>query len=281
MHQDKAIGMFMGLFIGDALGAPLEFIRPEEMKYVLSEMEGGGVHNTKEGEWTDDGAMAMCIADAYITERNFVPEQVAFNFKTWKKTGHFGTRNYLFDIGRTCAEAIDKMTMENPYQGGTAPNKSGNGSIMRLAPIILYNHNNYANALAQSIAISLMTHGNTDTVDYIAAFATELFYGEKKEEFDGLRHYQIKGMSTQGKGSIMHAYNMAWHCVEMTHSFEDAVVMAVNKGHDADTVGAVTGMLAGRKYGYKGVPQRWREKLVDHDKLVDVAEQLYALGARE
>ncbi len=66
MHQDKAIGMFMGLFIGDALGAPLEFIRPHEMTKTLTQMGGGGVHNTAEGEWTDDGAMAVAIADAYI-----------------------------------------------------------------------------------------------------------------------------------------------------------------------------------------------------------------------
>ena len=73
MHQDKAIGMFMGLFIGDALGAPLEFIRPHEMTKTLTEMEGGGVHNTAEGEWTDDGAMAVAIADAYISKGGFAP----------------------------------------------------------------------------------------------------------------------------------------------------------------------------------------------------------------
>ena len=110
MHQDKAIGMFMGLFIGDALGAPLEFIRPEHMTEVTSEMVGGGVHDTAIGEWTDDGAMAVAIADAYITSKRFNPEAIAMNFKMWKKTGHFGTRNYVFDIGRTCSEAIDRIT---------------------------------------------------------------------------------------------------------------------------------------------------------------------------
>ena len=65
MNKDKAIGMFMGLFVGDALGAPVEFMRPHEFEKV-TDMIGGGVHSAEIGEWTDDGAMACCIADAYI-----------------------------------------------------------------------------------------------------------------------------------------------------------------------------------------------------------------------
>jgi len=274
MHQDKAIGMFMGLFIGDALGAPLEFIRPHEMTHTLTEMEGGGVHNTAEGEWTDDGAMAVAIADAYISSKRFDPEAIAMNFKMWKKTGHFGTRNYVFDIGRTCSESIDRITPTHPYAGSCSYSSSGNGSIMRLAPIVLANHNSMPHALAQSIAVSLMTHGNTDTVHYITAFVTELMSGKKDDAFDYLRHQRDYG----SRGTINHAYITAWECVEETSSFEKALVMAVNKGYDADTVGAVTGMLAGRKYGLKGIPTRWLDKLVKKDDLIDMAEKLYALG---
>ena len=59
---------------------------------------------------------------------------------------------------------------------------------------------------------------------------------------------------------------------------QDAVVHAVNLGYDADTVGAVTGMLAGRVYGYSNIPKRWLKKLVKHDELLAMAETLYALG---
>jgi ADP-ribosyl-[dinitrogen reductase] hydrolase len=274
MHQDKAIGMFMGLFIGDALGAPLEFIRPHEMSKTLTEMEGGGVHDTAEGEWTDDGAMAVAIADAYTTSKRFNPEAIAMNFVIWKKTGHFGTRDYVFDIGRTCSEAIERITPTHPYAGSCSYSSSGNGSIMRVAPIVLANHNSLPHALAQSIAVSLMTHGNADTVNYITAFVSELMTGKKDNDFDYLRHQRDSG----SKGTINHAYITAWECVEETSSFEKALVMAVNKGYDADTVGAVTGMLAGRKYGLKGIPTRWLDKLVKKDELIDMAEKLYALG---
>jgi ADP-ribosyl-[dinitrogen reductase] hydrolase len=145
---------------------------------------------------------------------------------------------------------------------------------MRLAPIVLANHNNMPNAVAQSIAVSLMTHGNADTVHYIAGFVAELMSGKAEDNFDYLKHYR----DPYATGTIMYTYNMAWECVRETSSFEKALIMAVNKGYDADTVGAVTGMLAGRKYGLKGIPTRWLDKLMKKDELIDMAETLYALG---
>jgi ADP-ribosyl-[dinitrogen reductase] hydrolase len=277
MHQDKAIGMFMGLYIGDALGAPNEFLRPHEILEPVTDMIGGGVHNMAVGEYSDDGAMSTCIADAYITSKRFNPEAIAMNFKMWKKTGHFGTRNYVFDIGRTCSEAIERITPTHPYAGSCSYSSSGNGSIMRIAPVVLANHNNMPDAVAQSVAVSLMTHGNADTVHYITAFVAELMSGKKDDAFDCLRHQRDYG----SRGTINHAYITAWECVEETSSFEKALIMAVNKGYDADTVGAVTGMLAGRKYGLKGIPTRWLDKLMKKDELIDMAEKLYALGGSD
>lgn len=277
MDKDKAIGMFMGLYIGDALGAPLEFMRPHEFDRV-TDMIGGGVHSAEIGEWTDDGAMAMCIADAYKVKEKFAPQEIALNFKTWLKTGHFGTRDYRFDIGRTCFESIESMTTEQPYQGRTDSRASGNGSIMRIAPVVLANHNKPNTGLGEAIAVSLMTHGNADTVHYISAFVAELYADKQLDEFTHLidAEYDIR----KGKGSIMYAYNAAWESVDLTFSFQDALILAVNKGYDADTVGAVTGMLAGRHYGYSAIPKRWLNKLMKHDELLQMAETLYEMGGQ-
>jgi len=275
MDKDKAIGMFMGLFIGDALGAPLEFMRPHEFDKV-TDMIGGGVHSAEIGEWTDDGAMAMCIADAYKVKGKFAPNEIALNFKTWLKTGHFGTRDYRFDIGRTCFESIESMSTEQPYAGRTDTRASGNGSIMRIAPVVLANHNKPNTGLGEAIAVSLMTHGNADTVHYMAAFVAELYAGKQLDEFAHLIDDEYD--TRKGKGSIMYAYNAAWECVDLTFSFQDALIRAVNKGYDADTVGAVTGMLAGKHYGYSAIPKRWLNKLMKHDELLQMAETLYEMG---
>ena len=272
MHKDNAIGMFMGLFIGDALGAPLEFTE-RNTGNPLKDMVGGGVHETAPGEWTDDGAMAMCIADSYLSYKRFAPGIIAQNFKQWRNSGTFGTRDHCFDIGNTTAEALSASSNKRPYGGSCSLMTDGNGGIMRMAPHILFNHKNKTMAIAESVAGGLLTHGTGKCIAYSAALAEELFDGATT----GNQTLFDKGIK-EDSGTVKGCYASAWQSVCATHSFEDAVVHAINKGGDADTVGAVTGMIAGRLYGYDSIPQRWLDALVDHNKLLATANMLYNMG---
>jgi len=272
MQRDKAIGMFIGAAIGDALGGSVEFMEQGTFSHH-TEMIGGGVHNLDIGETTDDTAMAMCIADAYLSYKRFAPGAIAQNFKQWRNSGTFGTRNYCFDIGTTTAEALSASSNKRPYGGSCAFMTDGNGSAMRLHPHVLFNHNNKTMAIADSVAGGIITHGTGNCVAYTAQLAEELFDGARvgnQDLFD-------KGIKEES-GTVMGCYASAWQSVAATSSFEDALVHAVNKGGDADTVGAVTGMIAGRIYGYDAIPQRWLDALVDHDKLLATATMLYNMG---
>lgn len=274
--EDQAIGMLVGTAIGDALGAPLEFIDPQDICRVHKEMTGGGVHETAPGEWTDDTAMAMALADAYITQRGFDPATIMLNFKRWKDTGAYGTRDYAFDIGNTIGSALGCATNRRPYVGHAGPNASGNGSIMRIAPILIVNHKDIARAIGESVAVSLMTHGNRDTVHYISQFVNECLTGGTNSISPSLR-VRTRDPGHGLRGTIMWAYTLAWRSTAISESFEEAVIYAVNRGHDADTTGAVTGMLAGRIHGYSSIPKRWLDKLHQHDHIVNVAKMLYHL----
>lgn len=272
MQRDNAIGMFIGAAVGDALGGPLEFMEPGTFP-LHTEMTGGGVHNLDIGETTDDSAMMVCIADAYIAYKRFAPAAIMQNFKQWRNSGTFGTRNYCFDIGNTTSDALSYSTNKRPYGGSAHFMTSGNGGLMRLAPHILANHNNKTMAIADSVAGSILTHGSSDCVAYAAQLAAELFDGAEwadQKLFD-------KGVD-KPNGSVMGCYTDAWHSIVNTDTFEDAIIHAVNKGGDADTVGAVTGMIAGRLYGYSSIPKRWLEKLHKHDELLAMADKLYKLG---
>jgi len=273
MTYDEALGMFIGGAIGDALGAPLEFHGPSAADEQLTEMVGGGVHDTALGEWTDDTAMMMCIADAYVDNKGYYsPAAIARNFQNWANHGDFGTRDYVFDIGNTTRDALarSKFDAKHPYTGSIAYMANGNGSIMRLAPIIVANHDDVAQAIGQSVAIALMTHGTSYTVRYTSQLAFELFSGATKPD-DVL---MLLG-GHRDDSSVMGCYASAWDSVMATTTFEDALVHAVNKGGDADTVGAVTGMIAGRLYGYKSIPKRWLQWLHKHDEIVDLTVKLY------
>ena len=275
MNRNNAIGMFMGLYIGDALGGPLEFTSPNTGSPV-TEMIGGGVHDLSVGEYTDDGAMSSCITNAYLNYKRFAPSAITQNFKQWRNRGAFGTRDRCFDIGTVTSEALVASSNKRPYGGASSYMTDGNGGIMRMAPHILFNHNNRTMAIAEAVAGSIITHGTGSCVAYTAMLAAELYDGAEKAD----QSLYGKGID-KPDGSVMGCYASAWHSISHTNSFEDAVVHAVNKGGDADTVGAVTGMIAGRLYGYDAIPQRWLDNLFNCDELMSDADKLYDMGSKE
>jgi ADP-ribosyl-[dinitrogen reductase] hydrolase len=274
MRKDNAIGMYMGLYIGDAMGIALEFTAPNEGSAVRN-MIGGGYHDAAVGEWSDDGAMSSCIADAYIAYKRFAPGAIAQNFKQWKARGTYGTRDYCFDIGNTTSEALAASSNKRPYGGSCSHMSDGNGSLMRVAPHVLFNHMNKTMAIADTVAGGVLTHGTGKCVTYTATFAAELFDGSASPD-DKLYASGID----EKDGSVMGCYAQAWHSIAATNNFEAAIVHAVNKGGDADTVGAVTGMIAGRLYGFSSIPQWWLDKLMHADDLLAVANKLYEMGDR-
>ena len=68
----------------------------------------------------------------------------------------------------------------------------------------------------------------------------------------------------------------ALRCFMDARSFEQAVLSAINMGGDADTVGACTGALAGAYWGLDAIPERWCRELEGYERLVGLAEQVWA-----
>jgi ADP-ribosyl-[dinitrogen reductase] hydrolase len=280
MTKDQVIGMVVGCAVGDALGAPYEFLYPEDVRFTAdSPMIAGGMHDVSVGEWTDDTALMLATADAYVSMGGFDPCVVADNFKAWRDTGKFGTRDYVFDIGGTTDAAIERLTPDTPYGGSSSFGASGNGSLMRIAPAIAANHDNKGAAIGEAVALALMTHGNADTVRYISAFVDELF-GGKMWHNNNLRKWDIT--TTHGTGSIMHSFNVAARAYTATRGRENkfacAMQYAIQLGYDTDTNAAITGMLVGRWLGYSAIPKRWLDTLQQHDHIYSTAEKLYEIG---
>ncbi len=268
MTDEQAMGMWMGLFIGDAAGVPYEFMPPSgdgSYKFFSS----GGAHNASVGEWSDDGAMALAIASAYISERKFCASTIQKNFVSWLKRGTFGTREGVpaWDVGMTVLGALNRVKdFDFPYQSSTDPMTSGNGCIMRLAPCIIWNRKNLSAAIGESVAQALLTHGSSECITYTAALAHELWEGRPLPQYDKLRDRPIRNT-----GYVADTYASAWHSVLSTNSFEDAIADAINRGGDADTVGAVTGMIAGC---LKGVPLSLSSQLKRSNYLGDQVSYL-------
>lgn len=275
---ESAVGMLVGLAVGDALGAPLEFQEPREPKNYITRFVTGGVHDVDIGEWTDDTAMALAMAKGLLDcNGKFRPHAVMKRFLEWYDEGQHIPRGKCFDIGVTTVKALDlyKSNVRAVFCGTTGVNTAGNGALMRLAPAIIAS-TSPEQAIEYAVASTLLTHGHYECLEYSRIFAEELWRG------NALQKYQHKKLPVDidrsrvlSGGYVKETYECAMWAFQTTNNFEDCVIEAVNRGHDSDTCGAVAGMIAGAHYGHHRIPSHFTDNLMWHDELVAVASLLY------
>ena len=82
----------------------------------------------------------------------------------------------------------------------------------------------------------------------------------------------------RSSGYVVDTLEAAVWCIFHTKTYKDAVLTAVNLGGDTDTIGAITGGLAGIIYGYKAIPQKWEEDLENKELLYCAVDQLQVMG---
>ncbi|MGH6846619.1 MAG: ADP-ribosylglycohydrolase family protein [Methylocella sp.] len=163
MNIDRAISALLGLAVGDALGTTWEFAERETVP-PLTDMIGGGPFGLKPGEWTDDTAMALCLADSLLTCAGLDQPNLMQRFCRWWRDGENSCTGDCLDIGITTSEALCHFERTgDPIAGRIEPQKAGNGSLMRLVPVAIYWHGNRASAEAAARAQSVTTHGVTPT----------------------------------------------------------------------------------------------------------------------
>ena len=144
-YQDRARGILVGLAVGDALGAPVEFL-PNPSDVYINEMGDKIEHFHKnyrvpKGVWTDDTEMALCIADSLLVNNGYDSYDIMRRFTAWAYEGY---RTYddepAADVGMQTMRAIDNFE-NHPVVPKDYPKteSAGNGAIMRLAPIIIAN----------------------------------------------------------------------------------------------------------------------------------------------
>ena len=168
---DRCRGALLGLAIGDALGATVEFMLPGTFE-PMTEILGGGPHGLMPGEWTDDTSMALCLAESLIQCEGFDAEDQLNRYVRWWKNGHLSSTGICFDIGITTRAALEKFQETGQPSGLTSPDTAGNGSIMRLAPVPIFYSNSMDDAVIYAGQSSATTHAAEEAVDacrYMAA----------------------------------------------------------------------------------------------------------------
>jgi ADP-ribosyl-[dinitrogen reductase] hydrolase len=303
--QGRARGALLGLAVGDALGAAVEFYPPGAFEPVTT-YRAGGPHGLKPGEWTDDTSMALALADS-IGRVGWDLQDQATRYVSWQRDGKYSVNGVLFDIGGTTAAALHQFrrTQDARTSGDPSRRTAGNGSIMRLAPVpiafaglFLHQINELVEKLIES---SLPTHASPQCLSacaYLGVVLAGLIQGLDREEvldphwpaletlrgthaFDeevwevALGSFRRKEPpEIVGSGYVVRSLEAALWAFAKATDFREAVLLAVNLGNDADTTGAICGQLAGAYWGEKGIPQPWCEGLARQDLIEPILERL-------
>lgn len=131
--------ILFGVAIGDALGVPVEFKSRDEISWQpVTDMIGYGTHNKPAGTFSDDSSLTFCLAEAVAS--GFSLEGTARNFINWRYDNYWTADNEVFDIGMTTQRAIDRLVKRTPPQhaGDFEEDSNGNGSLMRILPLLVY-----------------------------------------------------------------------------------------------------------------------------------------------
>ena len=294
-------GSLIGLAVGDALGAPVEF-EPRGSFPPITGLRGGGPFNLKAGDWTDDTSLALCLAESLIEKGGFEPRDQAERYVRWWREGYMSATGNCFDIGNTTKASLQRfIDTGDPYSGPTSPETGSNGSLMRLAPVPLFYYDLPRMAIEYSGLSSKVTHGADEAVDscrYLGALLIGTLKGEKKNTLTSLRYEPESGIWNQqpltaqvenvaegsfrcseppeikAQGTAVKTLEAALWAFAKCSSFEEGCILAVNLGDDSDTVGAVYGQLAGAYYGVEEIPTEWIEGLSSKSLIESAAERL-------
>jgi ADP-ribosylglycohydrolase len=191
-------GSLIGLAVGDALGAAVEF-RPKAYmeQNPVSDMQGGGTWGLETGQWTDDTSMALCLAASLIVKGDFNGYDQLVRYKWWYRKGYMSSTGACFDIGYSTREAIEEFekrqqqnarilqtqlgitisehsfdkTIEEKFSQVKldvdcgAVDAAGNGPLMRLAPVPLFYYRSESHAIQNAGSSARFTHGDPKAID--------------------------------------------------------------------------------------------------------------------
>lgn len=279
--QDRALGAWLGLAVGDAVGTTLEFTA-RDSRPPLTDMVGGGPFGLAPGGWTDDTAMALALAESLAERETLDAADLMARWLRWWRAGDYSHTGDCFDIGNQTASALAAFERDGSLPAETQ--SAGNGTLMRLAPVVLFAFGRArpeaawrAEAEALARDQSRLTHNNAEVLETSAAMAGllhDLITGAAGRE--ALAPVPPTRAAVRASGWVRHCWEAARWAVATTDGFRAAVLAAANLGEDADTTAAVTGQIAGALYGAAAIPEAWLTRLAWRDRLEAAGRRLLA-----
>lgn len=286
---DKARAAYLGLAIGDALGATVEFMTPNEITANLGvhkNITGGGWLKLKPGKVTDDTEMSLALGIALLSCQQVNAGVIAEAFSEWM-------RGKPVDMGNTVRRGIMYYRTHGEVSVPKSEFNAGNGACMRSLPISLATMGCDRHSVIQASRLQAHITHHSDLSDAGTEHVIELVQmalsGHTRHELQSCSQaftrlnpsyrFDQKKILNPG-GFIVETLQAVFQAFYSTDNFESCLIDVVNRGGDADTTGAIAGMLAGACYGMDNLPKRWLKQLDQNVMALcsTQAEELLALA---
>jgi ADP-ribosylglycohydrolase len=305
--------ILLGVAVGDALGVPVEFeLREDLQENPVIDMRSYGTYNQPKGTWSDDSSLTFCLAESLIDGYDL--RDIAMKMIEWKENAFWTAHEEVFDIGLTTSLAIERLCeIINRGQEDLLiklgniddENSNGNGSLMRILPIVMYvkdisirkqfeiiwqvsalTHYHIRSAIACLIYIRFaenLMNGMTKYESYqkmqqdIVLFFTEYpISPEEQKLFERIIVHSIDTYSINeinSSGYVLDSLEASLWCLLKNNNYKDTVLAAVNLGNDTDTIAAIAGGLAGILYGFESIPSNWINDLQKKEEIMALADK--------
>lgn len=302
---DKVQGGLVGLLVGDALGVPYEFHEPSEippaaqLQYVPPPGFERAHPGVPPGTWSDDGAQALCLLASLLERGRFEAEDFGQRLVAWQHEGYLAVDGDVFDVGVTTSKAITAIRCGRPAEtaGPSDAYANGNGSLMRVLPLVLWHRGDDRGLVEDAFAQSRVTHGHLR-----AQACCGLYCLWARSELEGVRdawaaavarfralfseeapvraelEFNLRPDETiegRGSGYVIDALRSARQVLGEP-DFGAVVRAAIRLGRDTDTTACIAGGIAGIRWGIGGIPEDLRDGLRGGDLLEPILERLRA-----
>ncbi|MFI5305282.1 MAG: ADP-ribosyl-[dinitrogen reductase] hydrolase [Nitrospiria bacterium] len=281
--KKRALASYFGLAIGDALGATTEFMRPGDIraKYgVHRNMIGGGWLCLAPGQITDDTEMSLALGEALLESGGMDLNRIALKFISWMQSNPV-------DIGATVRRGLQRIIATGQLKAEFSESAAGNGAAMRNLPVILATLASKDDFCNWSISQSHLTHNHPEAdigILILGDLTRRALLSGLDAPLQTLANEWITRFPKfdychnrrKTSGYIVHTVQNVLDFFFSTADFESCLMGVVNCGGDADTNGALAGMLAGAFYGLESIPKRWLNRL-DPKARQSIARQVESL----
>ena len=284
---ERLSGAVIGHLVGDAMGVPYEFRKPDEIGRVRFGEKGS--HGKPPGTWSDDGALMLALLDSLL-ERGFDTTDQAARALAWLNEGAYTPDSEgRFDVGNATATALSAFARGIPAEeaGPSDEYSGGNGSLMRILPLALVERDLAVRELVERAhRASRVTHGHARPqvacalyvliarrllagdggraqalADARAELRSLYESGEFEPEYVAALDHLEAWTERQGRGRAWDSFWSAWDAFAGAGSYRETIERAIRYGNDTDTTAAVAGGLAGIRWGIDGIPAEWRSGL--------------------